>query len=197
MSSIKLKHSGGNAVSLHPPTSAPSTSDVQFKLPTADGSAGQALKTDGSGQLGFANFGKLLQVVRGETQTRTTASSNTGTFFTSSLTADITPSSTNSKIFVLASGNYYTTNTTTGGVSLFRDSTNLGHSTHGLAYVGGAGSGYGAFTIHYLDTPSYSVGDTLTYSFRLSRVFGSDNVMAPVGDDNYSPAQILVAEIGA
>ena len=64
MSSIKLKHSGGNAVSLHPPTSAPSASDVQFKLPTADGSAGQALKTDGSGQLGFANFGKLLQVVR-------------------------------------------------------------------------------------------------------------------------------------
>ena len=66
-----------------------------------------------------------------------------------------------------------------------------------MAYVGGAASSYGAFTIHYLDTPSYSVGDTLTYSFRLSRVFGSDNVMAPVGDDNYSPAQILVAEIGA
>jgi len=53
MSSIKLKHSGGNAVSLHPPTSAPSASDVQFKLPTADGSAGQVLKSDGSGNLGF------------------------------------------------------------------------------------------------------------------------------------------------
>ena len=53
MSSIKLKHSGGNAVSLHPPTSAPSSSDVQFKLPTADGSAGQVIKTDGSGNLGF------------------------------------------------------------------------------------------------------------------------------------------------
>ena len=66
-----------------------------------------------------------------------------------------------------------------------------------MAYVGGAGSGYGAFTIHYLDTPSYSVGDTLTYSFRLSRVFGSDNVMAPVGDDNYSPAQIFLAEVEA
>ena len=41
MSSIKLKHSGGNAVSLHPPTSAPTSSDVQFRLPTADGSDGQ------------------------------------------------------------------------------------------------------------------------------------------------------------
>ena len=56
MSSIKLKHSGGNAVSLHPPTSAPSASDVQFKLPTADGSANQVIKTDGSGNLAFAGL---------------------------------------------------------------------------------------------------------------------------------------------
>ena len=52
--SIKLKHSGGNAVSLHPPTSAPTSSDVAFKLPNADGSANQLLKTDGSGNLGWA-----------------------------------------------------------------------------------------------------------------------------------------------
>ena len=56
MSSIKLKHSGGNAVSLHPPTSAPSSSDVQFKLPNADGSADQYMKTDGSGNLSFATI---------------------------------------------------------------------------------------------------------------------------------------------
>ena len=54
--SIKLKHSGGNAVSLHPPTSAPTSSDVQFKLPTADGSAGQFMKTDGSGNLAFTTI---------------------------------------------------------------------------------------------------------------------------------------------
>ena len=195
--SIKLNAQSGGSVALDAPTQTDSSADITFKLPVADGNAGQALKTDGSNQLGFADFGKLLKVVRAQTQTRLNVGSNTGTFFTSSLTADITPSAASSKIFILASGNYYTTNTTTGGLSLFRGNTNLGHSTHGLAYVGGAGSGYGAFTIHYLDTPSYSVGDTLTYSFRLSRVFGSDNVMAPVGDDNYSPAQILVAEIGA
>ena len=51
MSSIKLKHSNGNSVSLNPPTSL--SSDVEFKLPTADGSAGQVLKSDGSGNLGF------------------------------------------------------------------------------------------------------------------------------------------------
>ena len=54
MSSIKLKHSGGNSVSLNPPSSAPTSSDVAFKLPNADGSAGQYMKTDGSGNLAFA-----------------------------------------------------------------------------------------------------------------------------------------------
>jgi len=54
MSSIKLKHSGGNSVSLNPPSSAPTSSDVAFKLPNADGSANQLLKTDGSGNLAFA-----------------------------------------------------------------------------------------------------------------------------------------------
>ena len=57
MSSIKLKHSGGNSVSLNPPTSAPTSSEVAFKLPTSDGTAGQVLKTDGSGNLSWVNPG--------------------------------------------------------------------------------------------------------------------------------------------
>lgn len=57
--SIKLKHSGGNSVSLNPPTSAPTSSEVAFKLPTSDGSAGQVLKTDGSGNLSWVNPGGL------------------------------------------------------------------------------------------------------------------------------------------
>ena len=193
--SIKLNAQSGGSVALDAPTQTDSSADITFKLPVADGNAGQALKTDGSNQLGFADFGKLLKVVRAQTQTRLNVGSNTGTYYTSALTANITPSATSSKIFVLASGNYYTTNTTTGGLSLFRGNTNLGHSTHGLAYVGGAASSYCAFTIHYLDSPNTT--SQVTYSFRLSRVFGSDNVYAPVGDDNYSPAQIFLAEIGA
>ena len=56
MSKISLKHSGGNVVSLNSPTSAPTSSDVAFKLPNADGSAGQYMKTDGSGNLAFATL---------------------------------------------------------------------------------------------------------------------------------------------
>ena len=54
--SIKLKHSGGNSVSLNPPTSAPTSTEVAFKLPTSDGSAGQVLKTDGSGNLSWVTL---------------------------------------------------------------------------------------------------------------------------------------------
>ncbi len=53
MSNIKLVHSGGNSVSLTTPDSNPAANRT-FKLPGADGSAGQFLQTDGSGALSFA-----------------------------------------------------------------------------------------------------------------------------------------------
>jgi len=58
MSNIKLVHSGGNSVSITTPTSNPS-SNVTFKLPDADGTAGQVLQTDGSGNLTFVNPGGI------------------------------------------------------------------------------------------------------------------------------------------
>ena len=54
MSNIKLVHSGGNSVSLTTPSSNPS-SNVTFKLPAADGTAGQVLQTDGNGNLTFVD----------------------------------------------------------------------------------------------------------------------------------------------
>ena len=50
MSNLNFLHSGGNKVTLSAPASNPS-SDVTFKLPQADGSAGQVLQTDGNGNL--------------------------------------------------------------------------------------------------------------------------------------------------
>lgn len=55
MSNLNFLHSGGNKVTLSSPDSNPS-SDVTFKLPQADGSAGQFLKTNGSGALAFASL---------------------------------------------------------------------------------------------------------------------------------------------
>ena len=55
MSNIKVVHSGGNSVSLTTPTSNPA-SNVTFKLPQSDGSAGQVLKTDGNGNLSWVTL---------------------------------------------------------------------------------------------------------------------------------------------
>ena len=61
MSQIKLKHSGGNSSIIAAPSSNPA-SDVTFRLPNADGSAGQFMKTDGSGNLAFAAGGGITMV---------------------------------------------------------------------------------------------------------------------------------------
>ena len=60
MSSLKLLHSGGNGVIIAAPSSNPA-SNITFKLPNADGSANQVIKTDASGNLSFIEKGKLLQ----------------------------------------------------------------------------------------------------------------------------------------
>ena len=52
MSNLNFLHSGGNKVTLSAPASNPS-SDITFKLPQADGSAGQVLQTDGNGNLSW------------------------------------------------------------------------------------------------------------------------------------------------
>ena len=65
MSELNFLHSNGNKVKLTTPDTL--AADKTFKLPGADGSSGQFLKTDGSGSLSFAtaltnshfkNFGK-------------------------------------------------------------------------------------------------------------------------------------------
>ncbi len=52
MSELNLTHSNGNKVKLTTPDSL--AANKTFKLPGADGSSGQFLKTDGSGALSFA-----------------------------------------------------------------------------------------------------------------------------------------------
>lgn len=54
--SIKLKGSTDGSVSLDAPAdTSPTGTDVSFTLPTADGTAGQVLSTNGSGALSFAS----------------------------------------------------------------------------------------------------------------------------------------------
>jgi hypothetical protein len=55
--SIKLKGSSDGSVSLDAPSdTSPSGTDVSFTLPTADGSNGQVIQTNGSGALSFTTI---------------------------------------------------------------------------------------------------------------------------------------------
>tara|TARA_A100001515_G_scaffold104262_1_gene84924 strand:- start:307 stop:819 length:513 start_codon:yes stop_codon:yes gene_type:complete len=54
---IKLNAaSGGGSVSLEAPTSTTGNANVEFKLPIADGTSGQAVTTNASGQLAFSSI---------------------------------------------------------------------------------------------------------------------------------------------
>ena len=83
MSNIKLVHSGGNSVSLTTPTSNPS-SNITFKLPQADGSAGQVLQTDGNGNLTFVDPGGITMADQWRL-TSNLAGSSPNDFITSNL----------------------------------------------------------------------------------------------------------------
>jgi len=52
---VKLVGSSSGSVALAAPASTTSGANIEFKLPVADGSSNQLLKTDGSGQLSFAS----------------------------------------------------------------------------------------------------------------------------------------------
>ena len=128
MSKISLKHSGGNVVSLNSPTSAPTSADVAFKLPNADGTNGQRIVTDGSGNLSFASAGasgKILQVVSTTVTAASTATMSSNGVVTL-MSRTFTPTVSSSKALIHVSlhldigGSY-------GGMflRLLRDSTDV------------------------------------------------------------------------
>ena len=104
MSKISLKHSGGKVVSLNSPTTEPNANDVAFKLPNADGSAGQFMKTDGSGNLSFgaAGGGKILQVVE-HTFSDETQSTSTSYIDVTGSSKALTLSNSSNKVLIQAS----------------------------------------------------------------------------------------------
>ena len=163
MSKISLKHSGGNVVSLNSPTSAPTSADVAFKLPNADGTSGQAIVTDASGNLSFASTGKILQIV--STTKTDTFSMNSGTYSdVTGLSVSITPSATSSKCLIIVDMMGVTSDSTQGFFQLFRTSDNsalaLGdaagsrtRASFGPTYFYDTNAAH-QFGINFLDSPN-------------------------------------------
>ena len=80
---------------------------AEFTLPTADGTNGQVLTTNGSGTLSFGTDqkGKVLQVVSVSDTVResvgTVSLSSTSTYYDTPFAVTITPSATSSKILLM------------------------------------------------------------------------------------------------
>ena len=178
MSSIKLKHSGGNSVSLNPPTSAPTSTEVAFKLPNADGSANQIMKTDGSGNLGWATDqgGKILQFVYKRNGVTTNSSSGGWTdSVESGHNVDITPTASDSILLIQmhsVGGNY------SSGRSFFlrmrRKINNTGDTNVGSYQIGdGSNGGMQSLAMTVVDvapTGGWNTSHVVNYRMR----FGQD-----------------------
>ena len=95
MSSIKLKHSSGNSMSIAAPATNPA-SDLTLKLPATVGTAGQAIiNSSTAGTLEFGGVGKVLQVVSTQSQANHTSTSSSYQNYNEINTA-ITPTASNS-----------------------------------------------------------------------------------------------------
>ena len=105
--------------------------------------------------------GEVLQVVTASTGTNT--NTNSTTFVATSITADITPSASSSKIFVIVNSDLDTQQTAKQAyATIYRDSTNLASGTDNLANNYGADSRViTPVSMSVLDSPSST--SQLTY----------------------------------
>jgi hypothetical protein len=155
---------GTNYVSLSAPTTL--ASDLSLTLPSADGTSGQVLQTNGSGVLSFAGVsasaGQVIQVVSATDATQRTTSSSSFVTGSNALTVTITPSSASNKIYVV-----YTTTASCGDqirTTIYKNSsTNLGNATYGFALSEASTSAHSG---SYLDSPATT--SAINYQIYLS-----------------------------
>ena len=140
-----------------------------FNLPTSDGSSGQAITTNGSGVLSFADAGggKVLQAVTTYSTSKSTSTTHDSPVYW--LNASLTPASSNSKVLVLG---YLTMvlnddNNRCGGI-LKRDSTVLKNSgsdhddffNGSFNHVNDSNASAVSLPFVYLDSPSTTSSTT-------------------------------------
>jgi len=118
--------------------------------------------------------GKVLQVVTANDSTTRSTTSTSFVTASNTMSIDITPSATSSKIYLNVTGNaYVTTNSAYFIGTIFRDSTDLGGASDkglGNLYKNPDDSG-GFLSISVLDSPSST--SQITYSFRFRATTGT------------------------
>ena len=104
MSELNFLHSNGNKVKLTTPDTL--STNKTFKLPGADGSSGQFLKTDGSGGLSFGSVpAAAITSIRQIKQVRFTGTQSSTSSYAdlSGLTITMTPTNATTQMLVIMS----------------------------------------------------------------------------------------------
>ena len=214
MASIKLKHASGNSTILNSPAANPS-SDITLKLPSTTGSAGQVLKvasanhssTNAELEFGADTGGKLLQVVT------TNLSSSFSTTSTSAVDVtgynlSITPTAASSKIKVNFNADHYAENNNTfNQYSIITIARSIQGGSYSTLFTGVQGAymkleqwadnEYGRVAMIFLDAPSYTLGNSITYKMQIRSP--DTSVTSAIMDQRSSitASNIILEEIGA
>jgi len=139
-----------------------------------------------------AGGGKLLQVVQGTYATETDTTSST--YVNTGLNANITPSSTGSRVLISVSIPITKiSDSSTNGLylNIVRGSTQL-LEVKDLLYVGSATYQYGSWSFTYVDSPSTTSSTNYKVQFRNRTASGTVRVC-----DGDKTSAIVLSEIGA
>jgi hypothetical protein len=149
---------GSNYVALKAPDTI--ASNLTLTLPSADGSSGQVLQTNGSGVLSFAGVsgGKVLQVIEASDGTSRTTTSTSFVTASNTLSISITPSSASNKVLIFSNINYSYNGSGRLEFTFYRGATNLAPVN---GFVANHASMEMPVSFMFLDSPSST--SALTY----------------------------------
>jgi hypothetical protein len=146
----------------------------------------------GAGVTAGTGFGKILQAVSATDTTERSTTSATFVTASNTLSVDITPSSTSSKIFVvLSTATYSSTANKAVYVTIYRDTSNLGNANGLIRYLDQGDTGGGAVTCALLDSPSTTSQVTYQAYIRVDSSSAGGNLNAN------SSGFITAFEVGA
>jgi len=181
MSELNLTHSNGNKVKLTTPDTL--AANKTFKLPGADGTANQALVTNGSGALSFASVPSVAGITMLDQWYLSTTQSASGN---AAITLDTD--------FIRVSGNVPTaghigTGMTKGSGGIFSfPSTGIYH----IRFVACVMINSGSTGNRYAQNPIYTTHNNSTY---VNRAMGLDGVDAISGESFGNPIADFIFDV--
>ena len=134
--------------------------------------------------------GKVLQIVSGTDDTTRSTTSTSFVTASNTCTCAITPASSSSKVLLMFNTDIYAP-TDDSAITIYRDSTNLGHAQFGFDYCH-ANASIRDSTIIHLDSPNTT--SQVTYQIYIRKVSGGGSITIA---NNTDIASLQAIEIGA